>query len=427
MNSPAHPDLSRKAKRRLLSLLVLAAVVGLGLVALFALLLRQSEQTTGEGELHPTVVQAPTNLVATPSQPALAASPLPATPAPAASDVVAIVNSKTITVSALRIITGVDRAMADLLAQPLPSEDAIDRLVNDELVLQAAAAAGFSIPETEIQQALVAFLRERGLDESALAKALRTQGVSIADFRTYFGQLLLIDRFARQEAAAQGISLSDYIAYLQQQAHISYGDASEIVAATPQIIATPTSLPALATPLASLPKEDAEAMMEQLARGGDGKATPADVQAEQRGLAVGQLAPDFSLPLLGSEGAEFYSWSDLLGQPTVLSFWTTWCPYCRRQTPNLVAGYQEWAAQGVQFVGIDVKEERAVVAAYAAQNHISYPIVLDHDGAVAERYGVRGFPITYFLDAEGRVLARQIGVITKEKIDQWIKSHEDAS
>ncbi|NOZ71058.1 MAG: redoxin domain-containing protein [Chloroflexi bacterium] len=428
MNSPAHPDQSRKAKQRLLTLLILAVVVGMGLVGLFALLLRQSGQTAAEEELHPTVVPATAIVPTTSVPPALSASPTPPARAPDKADIVAIINGREIAAPALYLIMGVDRAMAALLGQPIPSEDALDRLVNDELVLQAATKAGFSVPETEVEQALAAFLKGKGIDEQTLSEeALAAQGVSLSDFRTYFGQLLLIDRFAREQAAAEGISLAAYIARLQEQAHISYGAIAEIVTATPPISPTPSSAQAITTPLVSLPEENAEAILEQLAAGDEAEITPTVVLAEKRGLAVGQLAPDFSLPLLGSEGTEMMAWSDLLGQPTVLSFWTTWCPYCRRQTPNLIAGYEQWASTGVQFVGIDVKEAAGTVAAYVAQSKIPYPILLDTEGNVAEKYNVRGFPTTLFLDAEGRVLLRQIGVLTRERLNQWIIEYQDAN
>ena len=84
--------------------------------------------------------------------------------------------------------------------------------------------------------------------------------------------------------------------------------------------------------------------------------------------------------------------ADLLGQPTVLSFWTTWCPYCRRQTPVLVDAYQQTIDQGIRFVGINVKEDQGVVEKYLTKNGVDYPIALDADGQVASDYNIRGLP-----------------------------------
>lgn len=420
-----HAQVPSPPRRRPLILLLVALLAALGLILVFALLLRSATRPKPTPLPSPPPATAPAQTPTATAGAAVQATSLPTTAPPPTADpnLAAIVNGEAIDAGALRVMASSDRVMAGLLGLPEPQETVLDRLINDVLVLQAARQAGFSVPASEAAQALATFMEQRGIEQATLQQALAAAGVSWEQFQSYFRTLITVDRFSRQQAAAAGVDVSAYLAGLQHKARISYGAAAASGETPP---ATPTPLVS-ATAVFSGPQNVADAdtlaVVERLA------ATPVSTPAPaaKRGTAQGQLAPDFELPLVGSESGETLSWSDLLGHPTVLSFTVTWCPYCRKQTPTLVEGYERWRAQGVQFVGIDVKEERAVVAAYAAQNHISYPIVLDHDGAVAERYGVRGFPITYFLDAEGRVLARQIGVITKEKIDQWIKSHEDAS
>jgi thiol-disulfide isomerase/thioredoxin len=143
-------------------------------------------------------------------------------------------------------------------------------------------------------------------------------------------------------------------------------------------------------------------------------------------VGVGQLAPSFALSTLAGPQKEM-TFDDLLGVPTVLSFWTTWCPYCLQQTPVMVAGAARTAGQNVQFIGIDVKEQAGVVADYAAQHAIPYPILLDTDGSTAAAYAVTGYPTTYFLDAAGRIVALQIGAMSEaqlaEHLDQLLVSH----
>ncbi|MEZ4635743.1 MAG: TlpA disulfide reductase family protein [Caldilineaceae bacterium] len=148
--------------------------------------------------------------------------------------------------------------------------------------------------------------------------------------------------------------------------------------------------------------------------------TPTAAALEIRGTAPGLLAPEFDLPRLADSetDAERLSFADLPGAPTVLSFWTTWCPYCRRQTPVLVDASSRYA--NVRFVGIDVKEDATLVRSYVEDNQIPYAIALDTDGAVAEEFMVRGFPTTYFLDAEGRVVARHVGQLTTELLDDYL-------
>ena len=105
----------------------------------------------------------------------------------------------------------------------------------------------------------------------------------------------------------------------------------------------------------------------------------------------------------------------------MLSFWTTWCPYCLRQTPILVAGAERYASSDVQFVGIDVSEKAEAVANYVAQHAIPYPVLLDVDSQAANAYGVDGYPTTYFLDADGRIVVHQIGAMSDEQLTTFVE------
>ena len=140
-----------------------------------------------------------------------------------------------------------------------------------------------------------------------------------------------------------------------------------------------------------------------------------------RGIGIGQYAPSFELPQSQASGSGMLAHDDLLGKPTVLSFWTTWCPYCRKQTPLLVDAHNRHA-DDVQFVGINVNEAETVVDEYVQSNSVPYRIILDGEGTVADSYSVSGYPTTYFLDAEGRVVARHVGALTSEQIDRYIDS-----
>ena len=141
---------------------------------------------------------------------------------------------------------------------------------------------------------------------------------------------------------------------------------------------------------------------------------------EQRGVEVGMLAPEFVLATMADDAPRL-ALSDLRGRPTVLSFWTTWCPYCLRQTPVMVEAHARVAAQGIQFVGIDVQEDRNSVATYVAQHQIEYPILLDEQGVIAAQYAVQGYPTTYFLDSDNRIVARNIGALTGEQLNTYLK------
>jgi len=67
-----------------------------------------------------------------------------------------------------------------------------------------------------------------------------------------------------------------------------------------------------------------------------------------------------------------------------------------------------------------VRETADVVQPYVAQQGILYPVALDADGRTAQQYQVSGYPTTYFLDAEGRVVARHVGQLNAQALEQYL-------
>lgn len=89
-------------------------------------------------------------------------------------------------------------------------------------------------------------------------------------------------------------------------------------------------------------------------------------------------APEFSGELL--DGSSFDS-ASLAGDIVVLNFWGSWCAPCRIETPEFQMVYEEVGAEGVQFLGVDVKDERQLAIAFYADKGVEYP-----DGRVAAVY-----------------------------------------
>jgi thiol-disulfide isomerase/thioredoxin/tetratricopeptide (TPR) repeat protein len=119
-------------------------------------------------------------------------------------------------------------------------------------------------------------------------------------------------------------------------------------------------------------------------------------------------APAFTLPVLGSG---HFSLSNARGHVVVVNFFATWCPPCRTETPDLVAAEKRYAHKGVIFVGVDDREDPALVAVFAKTKGIRYPIVLDSDGAVSKAYDVRAIPTTYIVDRNGVIRYRQVDAL----------------
>ncbi|OFI37244.1 thiol-disulfide isomerase [Arthrobacter sp. SW1] len=117
---------------------------------------------------------------------------------------------------------------------------------------------------------------------------------------------------------------------------------------------------------------------------------------------------------------------DLLGKVTVLNFWFAACAPCRVEAPILEGLHQDFKAKGVQFFGVNLRDEKATAEAFEKSFNVTYPSFNDKDGAVL--LSVTGLvppnavPTTLVLDKEGRVASRVLGEIEKGTLKALITS-----
>lgn len=131
---------------------------------------------------------------------------------------------------------------------------------------------------------------------------------------------------------------------------------------------------------------------------------------------LGAEAPDFVLEAPGS-GALVHL-SDYRGQTVVLNFWATWCVPCRTEMPDLQAAYA--ADPDVVVLAVNAQEADPAVTRFIDDFGLTFPVVLDRDGAVREHYGVIGLPATFFIDAEGILRGRNFGPVYGDLLAQGI-------
>lgn len=131
-------------------------------------------------------------------------------------------------------------------------------------------------------------------------------------------------------------------------------------------------------------------------------------------------APVFSLERLDADGE--LALASLRGKAVVLNFWASWCVPCRDEMPLLEEGWQRWRERGVVFVGIDVDDFRGDARDFLDETGVTYPNVYDGNGSLVGRYGVTGYPETYFIDADGDVVYRIAGPVDEEDdLDEGIE------
>jgi thiol-disulfide isomerase/thioredoxin len=112
------------------------------------------------------------------------------------------------------------------------------------------------------------------------------------------------------------------------------------------------------------------------------------------------------------------------GKVVVLNFWGPWCPPCRVETPDFDAAYRATKADGVEFVGVAVRDSQENVRAFYQDNKISYPTLFDRPGKTIQRFRdlrVNGFPFTIVIDKQGRVAAVYPTPLLREDIEPVAK------
>lgn len=124
--------------------------------------------------------------------------------------------------------------------------------------------------------------------------------------------------------------------------------------------------------------------------------------------SVGFLAPEFSL---STATGEVFSLADLRGRPVLLNFWASWCPPCRAEMPALQKVYAEYQNQGLLVLAINATAQDDVGQALTfAQNlGLSFPILLDRDGAVMTQYQVNALPTSFFILSDGTIQEIVVG------------------
>ena len=134
---------------------------------------------------------------------------------------------------------------------------------------------------------------------------------------------------------------------------------------------------------------------------------------------IGRHAPAFALRPVG--GGDIVSLAALRGRPVVINFWATWCVPCYEENAVLMRAARA-VGSDAQFLGIIYEDEEARVRRFLQEQGSSYPSLLDDEGKTAIAYGVYGVPETFFVDAQGTIVAKYVGPVTPDVLAQNLRS-----
>lgn len=116
------------------------------------------------------------------------------------------------------------------------------------------------------------------------------------------------------------------------------------------------------------------------------------------------------------------SLTDHAGTPLVVNFWASWCGPCIAEMPDLEAVHQAVGDQ-VTFVGVNTQDSPDRAAELVDETGVTYALVRDPTGSLSQSFGVFGMPSTFYVDADGRIVGRHTGLLTRDALLEDLREH----
>jgi len=131
-----------------------------------------------------------------------------------------------------------------------------------------------------------------------------------------------------------------------------------------------------------------------------------------RAVGDGGRAPEIGL---ADRAGKLVKLADLKGRVVLVDFWASWCAPCRDELPVLEALYRKYREQGLVIVGVGLDQDPEKLAKFLKLSPLSFPVVHDRAGVVAERYAPPKMPSSYLIDKRGVVRKVHAGFKASDK------------
>jgi peroxiredoxin len=132
---------------------------------------------------------------------------------------------------------------------------------------------------------------------------------------------------------------------------------------------------------------------------------------------IGKPLGDFSLTDINDKTVNL---SDYAGQVVLINAWATWCPPCKAEMPDLNAYYRAHRDEGFVILAVNAGESASVARAFADQKGLDFPVLLDPNAHLLTSLGIKGFPTSILVTADGMVKTIHVGMFSPEALEAEI-------
>jgi cytochrome c biogenesis protein CcmG/thiol:disulfide interchange protein DsbE len=177
-------------------------------------------------------------------------------------------------------------------------------------------------------------------------------------------------------------------------------------------------------------KREAARQMDSTAQGEAAVDAAAEALPQSVSSLIGKPAPGFTLEDLNGKKVSLASYK---GNAVLINFWATWCAPCRIETPWLIELRSQYAAQGLEVVGVSMDDidrgdaekmsgDKRQIARFVQQMQMTYPVLIDGDSVSQPYGGLDALPASFYVDRNGTVVAAQMGLTSKDEMEADIRN-----
>ncbi|BBP01885.1 hypothetical protein SFSGTM_25930 [Sulfuriferula nivalis] len=113
--------------------------------------------------------------------------------------------------------------------------------------------------------------------------------------------------------------------------------------------------------------------------------------------------------------------SDLRGKVVIVSFWATWCPYCRHEMPEIQSFYRDWHNKGVEILALSIEDDPALVAQFMRQEAYSFTAAIA-DATTQQAFGkIDKVPMSFIIDKKGVIRHKIDGQVYYGRLEDLVQ------